>query len=545
MAAVVKYLHSIDGRWKYRRVVPERLRAHIDGNIREFVRWLGAAKGQPSPEVLRKYVSVGEEFEALVAMAEKRASGQYDELTEDLIEHFIATVRSHMLEEDEEGRFDESEDDLHEAVRQQLEGDSRAKIADIPDRRWAKRQEGIDRTLEAWRADLARGHISDFVKEELLDRAEGYGLRLAPGSLGFRRLAGRFLQLLVEYGDAAQKRQEGNLVPTPKPPAPMTPEKRRGLPDQTITGLVEGWWKEAKAAGRSLSTLDAYSRTARQFADFLKHDDANALSKQDVIAFKDHRLEQGKSLKTIRDGDLAALKALFEWAVANGRMASNPAKAVKIITPKRNLSRSKGFTDAEAEAILMHAMHHKGATRAAKKTAAAKRWVPWLCAYTGARVGEMVQLRREDVRQEGNAWVLTLSPDAGTIKGKVLREVPVHHHLVEVGFIEFVLSAPAGFLFLNPTGDTEEKLRAARRTIKNRLVTFVREVAADPNVQPNHGWRHRFETLARECGLREDVTNAITGHATPGVAASYGNVTLAAKIEAIAKIPRVAIQRIT
>lgn len=291
MAAVVKYLHSINGRWKYRRVVPPRLRAHIDGNIGEFVRWLGAANGQPSPEVLRRYVEVGEEFEALVAMAEKRAAGQYDDLTEDVIEHFIATVRSHMLEEDEEERFDEAEDELFEAVRRQLEGNSRADISSNPDRRFEKRQEGIDWSLEAWRADLARGHISDFFKEELFDRAEGYGLRLDADSLGFRRLAKRFLQLLVEFGEAAKERQEGKLVPTPKPPAPLTPEKRRGLPDQTISGLVEGWWKEAKAAGRSLSTFDAYSRTARQFAAFLEHDDANAVSKKDVLAFKDHRLE--------------------------------------------------------------------------------------------------------------------------------------------------------------------------------------------------------------------------------------------------------------
>jgi hypothetical protein len=54
MAAVVKYLHSINGRWKYRRVVPQGLRAHIDGNIREFVRWIGRVNGQLSPEVLRR-----------------------------------------------------------------------------------------------------------------------------------------------------------------------------------------------------------------------------------------------------------------------------------------------------------------------------------------------------------------------------------------------------------------------------------------------------------------------------------------------------------
>jgi hypothetical protein len=33
----------------------------------------------------------------------------------------------------------------------------------------------------------------------------------------------------------------------------------------------------------------------------------------------------------------------------------------------------------------------------APKLAAAKRWVPWLCAFTGARVGEMLQLRKAEI----------------------------------------------------------------------------------------------------------------------------------------------------
>src|SRR5882672_2677732 len=52
--------------------------------------------------------------------------------------------------------------------------------------------------------------------------------------------------------------------------------------------------------------------------------------------------------------------------------------------------------------------------------AACRRWVPWLCAYTGARVGELTQLRAGDVQARqgpaGSIWVLRLTPDAGTIK---------------------------------------------------------------------------------------------------------------------------------
>ena len=107
----------------------------------------------------------------------------------------------------------------------------------------------------------------------------------------------------------------------------------------------------------------------------MEHDDANAVTKKNVVAFKDHRLAEGRSLKTIKDGDLAALKSLFEWGVANGRVTTNPAKEVKIIPPKRVFTRSKGFTDTEAEAILRHSAGHIKSPQEAEKTASAKRWV--------------------------------------------------------------------------------------------------------------------------------------------------------------------------
>lgn len=46
MGAVVRNLDNVKGRWKYRKVIPVRLRPHIDGNITEFVRWLGEGTGQ-------------------------------------------------------------------------------------------------------------------------------------------------------------------------------------------------------------------------------------------------------------------------------------------------------------------------------------------------------------------------------------------------------------------------------------------------------------------------------------------------------------------
>ena len=537
MGVVVRNLDNVKGRWKFRKVIPARLRPHIDGNITEFVRWLGEGACQPGPDILRMYAAYAAECNAMIEVAEKRASGRFDDLNAETIAHIIATARSELLEEDEEARFDETENALFEAVREQLSDVAFVANPD-PDRRWNERQEELEATLALWRHEYARGRISDFVAEEALDRCSAHGLYVDPASIGFRRLAKAYLALLIETGEASLKRQRGELVQTPEPPAPKQVEQLRGVPDQTITGLVADWWKEAKAAGRSVSTHEAYERVARQFAEYLQHDDANVVSKADVIRFKDHRLGQGAAPKTVKDSDLAGLRSLFRWGVANGRVKENPAEGVSVIAPKKAQTRPKGFTDEEAKAILTHASGHGQQPGEGVKIAAAKRWVPWLCAYTGARLGEMVQLRRKDLRREGETWVLSLSPEAVTVKGGKFREVPLHPHLADMGFPAFVKASEEGFLFLQPSEASAEAERGAWRTAKNRVTEFVRQVVTDKQVQPNHAWRHRMETLTRNLDIRRDVTDAITGHTTPGVAASYGDVTLEAKTVAVAKLPR-------
>jgi hypothetical protein len=44
---------------------------------------------------------------------------------------------------------------------------------------------------------------------------------------------------------------------------------------------------------------------------------------------------------------------------------------------------------------------------------ATRRWVPWICAYSGARAGEITQLRSQNVIEQGGTKALRITPDAG------------------------------------------------------------------------------------------------------------------------------------
>lgn len=350
-----------------------------------------------------------------------------------------------------------------------------------------------------------------------------------------------FRRALSEAVEVRRRQASGDysLDPTaarfPDWEAPSQPKQTRSAPAVPLKGLVDDWWVEAKAGGRTVSTYESYRSAFTRLADFLEHDDAQMVTPADLVRFKDHRLAQGVSPKTVGDSDLSALRSIFGWAVDNMKLTSNPAEKVRVKRPKQIVRRSKALTAEEAKAILSHALGHKRGREHAK-TFAAKRWVPWLCAYTGARLGEMVQLRKQDLRKEGEVWVVTITPEAGTVKDKEVREVVLHAHLIDLGFTAFVEVAPAGYLFLDAEPDKD--IRGRWRTTKNRVREFAREVVKDSDVAPNHGWRHLFKTLGREAGIADSVLDAICGHAAKTIGGHYGDVTLRTQAAAIAKFPR-------
>jgi integrase len=319
----------------------------------------------------------------------------------------------------------------------------------------------------------------------------------------------------------------------------------------SLRALLQAW-RDDPQRRPSPATHAAYAAAIDRFIAFVGHDDARRVTPEDVLKFRRHRLGE-VSPKTVRDGDLAGLKSIFSWAIQEGVLpGANPVAGIKVVVPAKEVTRAdgQGFSDEEALAILSMAFRYTRGVTEKAKTAAAKRWVPWLMAYSGARVGEFAQLRKQDVRQhEAGFWYARLTPDAGPIKDRKARDVPLHSHLVEMGFIEFVQAAAEGHLFLDPTppakrltgslrNDDERGVRGPLQGIKNRLAEFARQAVRDPEVSPNHGWRHRVKTIAFAVGEQERVIDEIQGQSSGTVSRSYGKITLERKHEAVEKLPR-------
>lgn len=268
-------------------------------------------------------------------------------------------------------------------------------------------------------------------------------------------------------------------------------------------------------------------------------DDARRLTAEEVIAWRDEKLESLSS-KTVKDVWLASLKSVLSDAVSDRLLETNVAKGIRVRMYAAPVLREKGFTDVEARAILKLCRQYEPterdnpANRESEHVTRAKRWGPWLCAFTGARVTEILQLRKSDVRTVDGIPYLHITPEAGSVKSKKYRDVPLHQQLIDIGFLEFVEEALDGPLF-HSAGADPKKLPA--QAVSARVGKWLQSEKLIPDgVQPNHGWRHRFKTLSREAGLDPHVVDSIQGHTGRTASDGYGDVTLRAKKAAIDKL---------
>lgn len=189
----------------------------------------------------------------------------------------------------------------------------------------------------------------------------------------------------------------------------------------SITGTFEAYATETKNS----------PRTKKRWRPIMKALEAEVGDLQKItpdwcVAWKDRLLAQGLANKTVQEVYLASLRAVCKWAVRNRRIAANPLEGIGVkVKEKRRNRTSKGYTDAEA-VLLLSATLQPAPDRMSPKNKAARRWVPWLCAYTGARVGEIAQMRKEDVFEKDGVWIMHVTPEAGTTKTGFPRDVPIH-----------------------------------------------------------------------------------------------------------------------
>jgi integrase len=142
---------------------------------------------------------------------------------------------------------------------------------------------------------------------------------------------------------------------------------------------------------------------------------------------------------TISEVYLAAVRWILNRCVKDRKLLANVAFGIEVEKSNTPKLRDREFTMEEVRLILQATLKTPSPLMS-KENAAARRWIPWILAYTGARLNEITQARQSDVKREMNPddrteiiWMLDITPEAGTVKTGMARRVPLHPHLIKQG----------------------------------------------------------------------------------------------------------------
>ncbi|MET4322581.1 DUF6538 domain-containing protein [Bradyrhizobium sp. RT5a] len=353
--------------------------------------------------------------------------------------------------------------------------------------------------LDAW--DLLQGAGYDTTAENVE--------RLVPLLVRARKEAARD----VEHARAGEYDKVVDLSRVPPRTTPVL-DFIDAFEDYACNGGLKG--------GRFGPTAKRWRPVVKAFCDFVEHRDLTKMKTTDAYRWI-NSLRKTYPQKSIRDVWIAAIKATAGYFVEQTKLDVNPFAGIKVRKDDPSATKEnkveprtpprKGFNEEEARIILTATLatpSHLTST----EMKAARRWLPWLCAYSGARVNEVTSLHPHDITEHADGIrCMVIKPSLE--KTEQWRIVPIHSHILEQGFLEYVeerrkLNKP---LFYDP-----ERSRGGTagnpqfKKVAERIGEWVHGLGIPKGVKPNHAWRHLFKSMARHLKMDREVEAFITGH---------------------------------
>jgi len=242
----------------------------------------------------------------------------------------------------------------------------------------------------------------------------------------------------------------------------------------------------------------------------------------------------------IPDEDLVGKKVVDEVRkMAQGIFRFASDESIVDISPAKDLNlklssngRFAAYTKQDVRRLLK---------ASAKEKVIWKCWIPLLAAYTGARRGELVQLRKQDVKfdTDSERHYLMITEEAGSTKNEnANRQVPIHQAVLDAGFIEFVESS-SDKLFdgLNPQSVTNWFTGLRDRLEIERFDDYG-------NRKVFHSFRHTFITLSRSANHKENVQQVV-GHEkqSAGETDRYTHITLMQLSEVLCVVDKISYEQ--
>ncbi|MFM0199904.1 site-specific integrase [Paraburkholderia fungorum] len=342
---------------------------------------------------------------------------------------------------------------------------------------------------------------------------------------GVREAEAEAQEFQIQQRVAVEREVQRRLANSTAKPATATTKPARPA-GRMLPDVIDAWTKERQPQAR---TVQIAERTARRFREVVGPVPVASISRQHVIAFKDALLSSGQTAINT-DKILTMLSALLSYALDQGWTTTNPAKGIKV-GARSNAKAARLPFDLPALKLIFGSPVYTEHARPEGGAGEAAYWLPLLALYTGARLEELAQLQPSDIQQAPytdasgsahSAWCIRISDEGegqGVKTATSRRRVPVHPDLIALGFIDYAqsVSGPRLFPALKPDREGREGALWGKWFGKH-----IHKLGITDSRMVFHSFRHLLKHTMRECGISEEVSDAITGHASGSVGRRYG-----------------------
>ncbi len=254
------------------------------------------------------------------------------------------------------------------------------------------------------------------------------------------------------------------------------------------------------------------------------------------LSFKD-KILQGVGFPALKDKTkqkhFGILTSFFNWCENAGYVDNSPVGKIKIKKTSKDSIVKLPFDHDDLQAILEAPLFtgyktEKIWTAPGKiKKRRPEYWFVLIAMLSGLRIGEIVQLRKCDLKhieKGGVGWVIDVNADEDkTVKTpQSVRQVPLHEKLVNLDFpawVQKVGGGKKGFIFygLLPGGKGEPSKKASPKF--NR---FLKKLGLHSKQKTFHSFRHSFKDALKTAKVVPYDIDSLMGHDSDKGSVKYG-----------------------
>lgn len=297
-------------------------------------------------------------------------------------------------------------------------------------------------------------------------------------------------------------------------------------------------WEASKT--RTSDSINNCQRALCLFEKFTGNKDIAHLTRDQGDGFRAwlQHADRKTTSKTARDR-LTWVKSLLKFAYRELELIPrNPWEGISITA--RTTMKRRPWGHQELVTLLSTPLFEHYALPTDRKAGAdAAYWIPLLGMFTGARIGELAQLRVVDVDIDADCPMLGITDEGDQQRVKTaagIRQIPIHSELIRLGFIDYVRALKlANQIKLWPVLPTREGKPGGY--ISQWFGEFRRSLGLSS--QPDfHSFRHTVRSQLANAAISEQLIDLLLGHEAKGsigakVYTHRANETLRQAIESI------------